>query len=181
MRVTVERREQTYGLLGNRRNYFADFIVQFSEEERAVIKARGLSDVFFTIRTPNPPRSPQFQFALSLAGPIGLFVGSFALFYAILFLVLGTLIGINYSKPLLILSLVGFGVTFLWLYERLTAKGIEQRVPIGTILQNLKFTVWAHDPADLKMIEAEAKDQLRGVKQRIVDSVEMKDREAYEL
>ena len=52
---------------------------------------------------------------------------------------------------------------------------------IASIIQNGKFTIWAHDPADLKMIEVEAKEQLYGVKQRIIDSIEIPRRETFEI
>ena len=177
MRVTVERREQIVGMLSTRRNYFADYIVQFSEEEHAVIAARGLSDVYFPIRTPNPPRDPRFQRALMIAGPCGLFFGTLCLFFGFF----GRLFGIPGSATLLLMSFVGFALAFLWIFERLTAKGLDQHVMIGRIVRDRKFTLWAHDPADLKMIEVEAKEQLRGVKQRIIDSIAIPRRETFEL
>lgn len=177
MRVTVERREQIIGALSTRRNYFADYIVQFSEEERAVIVARGLADIYFPIRTPNPPRDPRLQRGLLIAGPCGLFVATFSFGFGFI----GSLFHIPGAGGLLLVSFVGFALAFLWIFERLTAKGLEQHVTIGSIIQNGKFTIWAHDPADLKMIEVEAKVQLYGVKQRIIDSIEIPQRETFEI
>lgn len=177
MRVIIERREGTHGALSTRRNYFADYIIQFSEEERAVIVARGLADIYFPIRTPNPPRDPRLQRGLMIAGPCGLFVATFSFGFGLI----GSLFHVPGAGALILLSFVGFCLGFLWIFERLTAKGLEQHVTIGGIIQDGKFTIWAHDPADLKMIEVEAKQQLHGVKQRIIDSIEIPRRETFEI
>jgi hypothetical protein len=177
MRVTIERREQTFGIFSGRRNYYADYIIQFSEEERAVITARGLADIRFPVRTPDPPRSPQLQRFLSIAGPLGLFIAILCIFLGIF----ARLIGYHAYDLILMGSALGFSIGFLWFFERMTAKGLDQLVEIGRIVRDGKFTIWAHDPADLKMIEVEAKEQLYGVKQRIIDSIEMKHRETFEI
>ena len=42
MRVTMEHREES-GIVFDEKNYYVDTTVVFSEEERAIIKARGLA------------------------------------------------------------------------------------------------------------------------------------------
>jgi hypothetical protein len=54
MRVTIEHREETSGLLRNHKEYYVDCRVEFSEEERSVIKERNLYRDGFTIRTSTP-------------------------------------------------------------------------------------------------------------------------------
>jgi hypothetical protein len=54
VRVTVEHRERTSGVLQNRKEYYIDCRVEFSEEERSIIKERDLYRNGFPIRTSTP-------------------------------------------------------------------------------------------------------------------------------
>jgi hypothetical protein len=184
MRVVVERREEVAGLTGRRKNYFADYLIQFSEEERAIIDARGLFDLYFRVRTPNPPRDPRFQRWLSILGPAALALSFPALIVGTVLKVIsltGALYMAGPAAALIFLAFCGFGAGFVWLYELLTRKGIEQHVTIGQIVERGRFTIWAHDPGDLKAIEIEAKGELQGMKQRILDCLEFTQRESFEV
>ena len=54
MRVTIEHRETTTGMTGNHKDCYIDCQVEFSEEEKAIIKARDLYRQGFTVRTSTP-------------------------------------------------------------------------------------------------------------------------------
>src|ERR1700688_2363890 len=54
MRVTIEHRQQTTGL-GSSQSQFVDCLVQFSEEEKAIIRVRGLHDHIIVLDPPSPP------------------------------------------------------------------------------------------------------------------------------
>src|SRR5215471_8317022 len=56
MRVTINHRQKTTGL-GGTESQFVDCTVQFSEEEKAIIKVRGLADHLIVLDNPRPPPS----------------------------------------------------------------------------------------------------------------------------
>src|SRR5262249_39422434 len=57
MRVTMRHREEGTGITGKWRNYFVDCVIEFSEEELAIIRARSLYDqiVVSGLLAPSPP------------------------------------------------------------------------------------------------------------------------------
>src|SRR5690349_5928248 len=55
MRVTIQHREEVAGLVGDKRQYYVDCTVVFSEEEKAIIRVRGLNDHFIVAEAPTPP------------------------------------------------------------------------------------------------------------------------------
>jgi hypothetical protein len=57
MRVTISHREETAGLGGQKRSYFVDCEVLFSEEEQAVIRNRGLGDNYISTESAIPTGS----------------------------------------------------------------------------------------------------------------------------
>src|SRR5262249_36562138 len=63
MRVSITHRESAAGLSGTKRHYYLDCEVLFSEEEKAIIAARSLSNQFLTLHpaVPPPPRVPHFR------------------------------------------------------------------------------------------------------------------------
>lgn len=67
MRVTIEHREEPGGVAGQRRDYFVDCTVAFSEEEGAIIKARGLYGHAITVNAATPLPSLTMMRAI---GPI---------------------------------------------------------------------------------------------------------------
>lgn len=54
MRVTIEHREATTGVLNSHKQSFVDCTVNFSEEERAIVKERDLYGQGFSVRTSTP-------------------------------------------------------------------------------------------------------------------------------
>src|SRR3990167_9638207 len=78
MLVTIEHREQAAGVTGAKRQYFVDCTVEFSEEERAIIKARDLYSHFLLLGRATPPESGG-HFAGTLAmrglGPLVILAG----------------------------------------------------------------------------------------------------------
>lgn len=61
MRVTIEHREEATGVINNHKAVFIDCKVEFSEEERAIIKTRDLYGECFTVRTSTPlPTKTEF-------------------------------------------------------------------------------------------------------------------------
>ncbi len=74
MRVIIEYREEAAGVSRTKRNYYVDCIVQFSEEERAIIKARHLYDHDFTIDAAEPLPSKTAYVGSGVLRAIGRFL-----------------------------------------------------------------------------------------------------------
>ncbi len=71
MRVTIEHREATSGLLGNHKDTYIECRVDFSEEEKAIIAARDLYRSGFTVRTSTPLPTQTALLGSGLMRPVG--------------------------------------------------------------------------------------------------------------
>lgn len=181
MRVTINHREQAAGATGTKRNYFVDCAVAFSEEEKAIIKARGLNGHNFSIRASTP-----------LPSEVA-FAGSGILRAVGLFLIIGAVILGLYSgfaktsgEGLSVLMLfLGVGLQIYgWIKGRRQDKRIEndeQKITISDLLSKGRFSVHALDPSHAKAIEDEIRSQLSYTKQLIQDSAELKSTQTFEL
>src|ERR1700722_2011086 len=89
MRVTIDHRQQMTGL-GGTQSQFVACTVQFSEEEKAIIRVRGLADPLIVLAPPRPPPSyREYMTAgilLAFSPLIGL-IGFWTLVYSILNLI----------------------------------------------------------------------------------------------
>lgn len=70
MRVTIEHRETTTGITGNHKDCYIDCRVQFSEEEKAIIKARDLYRQGITVRTSTPLPTKGALYGAELCAPL---------------------------------------------------------------------------------------------------------------
>lgn len=180
MRVTIEHREEAGGVAGNRRSYFVDCAVTFSEEERAIIKARDLSKHNFTLpaATPLPTKTefygyPVLRTAGRLMIAVGFFWGIFTAFQKD---------ASSLPGPMLF---AGIGIEiFGWLKTRKVDRRLDiddQRVTLGKLMSDGRFTVYAVDPAAAKGVEEQIRAALAGIKQLIQGSAEISSRQTFEL
>src|ERR1700674_117185 len=89
MRVTINHRQRTTGLASTQ-SQFVDCTVQFSEEEKAIIKARGLSDHLIVLDNPRPPPSYREYMTAGILlafSPLFGLIGFWTLVYAVLNLI----------------------------------------------------------------------------------------------
>jgi hypothetical protein len=119
MRVVIEHRQQVTGL-GSKISQFVDCTVQFSEEEKAIIKKRGLGDHIIVLDPPTPPPTyREYMTAGILQGfaPLFAIIGLCFIFYSV-FQAISTGRGMNSGAPefgtfLLFGSPIGWAVGFL--------------------------------------------------------------------
>jgi hypothetical protein len=179
MRVTIEHREEAAGLARQMRNYFVDCAIEFSEEEKAIIKARKLYDHVVTSGFFSPPPTPLSENApewlravvAPIAAMIGVIVGIQSAF---------THAGEGLSFFLLLLG----GGT--WVYGFLAmrkqdAAAKRQTITIRTIIDGSGFSIYAPSPADAKVIDEDLRDKLVAVKSFVAGSAEIAPKQTFEL
>jgi hypothetical protein len=181
VRVTIEHREATGGVTGSRRDYYIDCTVHFSEEERAIIKARDLYREGISVRAATPPPSK-----VALGGNFTLFViGPPMVIGGLLYGLFGEgLAGIktNVAVPILVIGLActfsGF-VRFQRGSKR--AETPEQTITVGQLLSTPTLTVYATNPASAKGIEEGIREKLTYLKNLISNSADVSARRTFEL
>ncbi len=175
MRVTIEHREVASGVLNNHKDCYVDCTVEFSEEERAIVKARDLSGSGFEIRaaTPLPTKT-------RMAGT-GLMRGG-----GWLMMVVGVVWGVaGGGTPTGLLFFGGLGLAIYgWLRGRGEDKRFEtseQHITIKQLLNNQSFTVHAWNPAAAQGIEQDIRENLFELKNLIRNSAQIQAKQTFEL
>jgi hypothetical protein len=173
MRVTIEHREQTTGVVKNHKDCYVDCKVEFSEEERAIIKARDLYGEGFTVRTSTPLPTKTAFWGTNIMRVIGrvLMVGGF----------IAGVAGTNYG----FLFFVGVGLEIYgWIRTRSEDKRFEsdeQTISIKQLLSNPGFTVHAWNAGLAKGIEEEIREHLVSLKGLVKDSAQLQAKQTFEL
>ncbi|PIT02751.1 hypothetical protein TSA1_19825 [Bradyrhizobium nitroreducens] len=173
MRVTIEHREEAVGVTGSNKECYVDCKVEFSEEERAIIKERDLLREGFTVRTSTPlPTPTQFVSTgvLRVVGRILMITG----------VILG-IAGTNFG----FLFFVGMGLEIYgWVRMRRQDKRLEsdeQTITVKQLLANPAFTVHAWNAGYAKSIEDEIRQHLVALKALIQNSAQLPASQTFEL
>ena len=179
MRVSIKHREETSGVLQNQKQCYLDCQVEFSEEERSIIKERDLYRDGFTVRTSTPVRTMASfgsTIFMRLASP----------FIAIGGLVYGIVGSGPLAEPLgTLLIFGGIGLfIYSWFRRRREDKRLandEQFVTIKQLLSNPIFTVHAWNAHAAKGVEEELREHLASLKSLIKGSAELRAKQTFEL
>ena len=182
MRVTINHREESAGLTGGTKHHFVDCSVEFSEEEKAIIKARDLKNTNFIVPSAAPlPTQAAYMGSgiFNSLGRLGVFGG----------FILGIISALTPHSPLgSIAGMMMFFGAILWAWAAFTGrrqnKAIEnpdQVIRLGDLLSRGSFTCHAANPACAKSIEDDIKENLASVKQIIRDSAELQTTSTFEL
>jgi hypothetical protein len=180
MRVTVEHREETTGVIGSKKDCYVDCKVEFSEEERAIIKERDLYREAFTVRTSTPVPTEAAYFGVAAMRTIGRFMimggAAYSIYEGLAH------VPTNYGGPIFF---IGIGLEIYgWVRGRKQDKRIEsseQRITIKQLLSNPAFTVHAWNAGYAKGIEEEIRQHLVGLKGLIKDSAQLQAKQTFEL
>jgi len=180
MRVTIEHREQAAGVLGNHKDCYIDCGVEFSEEERAIIKARDLYNESFTIRTSTPQVTKSRLLGsglMRIAGRIMWIVGILRGLYE----GFGH-IPTNYGG---LLFFAGIALE-IWAFMRQRGEdkrieNPEQEITIKQLLSNPRFSIHTWNAAVSKVFEQEIRDHLVGIKNLIQNSATLQAKQTFEL
>ena len=181
MRVTIEHREATTGVLNNHKESYVDCTVNFSEEERAIVKERDLYGEGFFVRTSTPVPSQNSILGTGLMRGLGPLMIIGGLFYGMFVEGLGG-VKTNFAAPVLF---IGIGLTIVgFLRGRKEDKRLEedvQHITIKQLLNSPKFTVHAWNPAAAKGIEEQIREHLVSLKNLIKNSAEIQATQIFEL
>jgi hypothetical protein len=181
MRVTIEHREATTGVIGTRKECYVDCKVEFSEEERAIISERDLYREAFTVRTSTPTPSGTAFWSTNIMRGVGPLMIVGGLIYGMIVEGLGHA-PTNYGGPILF---IGIGLTIYgWIRSRREDKRFEasdQRITVKQLLSNPTFTVHAWNAGYAKGIENEIRQHLVSLKALIKDSAQLQAKQTFEL
>jgi hypothetical protein len=181
MRVTIEHREATSGVLGNHKDCYVDCTVNFSEEERAIIKERDLFREGFSVRTSTPPPTKTQFFSTTIMRVVGRFMMIGGFFYGLIVEGLAHA-PTNFGAPILF---IGIGLEIWgWLRTRKEDKRFEsseQEITVKQLLNSPMFTVHAWNPAGAKGIEQDIRENLVSLKTIIQNSAQIQAKQTFEL
>lgn len=175
MRATIEHRELASGMTGNHKDYYVDCRLEFSEEERAIIKQRDLYDITVTVPAATPAPTKSTLVVTDVMRKAGPFVMAGAFIWGLAGG--GTLAGLLFFA-----GLAGF--VFGWIRTRTEFKRVQapdQTLSIKQLLSRPSFTVHAFDPAMAKGFEVDVREQLAALKNVLVGSAELAPTQTFEI
>jgi hypothetical protein len=174
VRVTVVHREEHSGLTGAARRYYVDCEVLFSEEEKAIIKARDLSRHHLTVDPPVPP-------PVAWHYPAAITMRAIAPFLLLWSCIGGLALGDKVGVPMFFLAVGLFAGSFLLKHKTKLAELKTQTIPLRQLLDDPHFTLYALDPSQAKTIDDTVRNKLGRLKHLLVDSIDIRRRETFEL
>jgi hypothetical protein len=181
MRVTIEHREETSGVIRNRKDCYVDCKIEFSEEERAIIKAHDLYREGFSVRTSTPLPTQTAFWSTNIMRYIGRLMLVGGLFYGLFGEGLAG-IKTNIAAPIFF---AGIGLSIWgWLRSRREDKRFEsseQEVTIKQLLSHPALILHAWNPAAAKVLEDELREHLVSLKNLIQGSAELRAKQTFEL
>jgi hypothetical protein len=187
MRVTIDHRQQTTGL-GSTQSQFVECTVQFSEEEKAIIKVRGLADHLIVLDHPRPPPSYREYMTAGILlafSPLFGFVGFGILVVSVLAYSFSG--GQSYGEYVALGVVLFFGAPIAWAIGFLMDRAMNHRFThpkqFVTIREMLlrPFTIHSPDPAYSDLIVEQIKERLAILKAVITGSAELREKQTYEL
>jgi hypothetical protein len=181
MRVTIEHREESAGLTGTKRNRFVDCAVEFSQEELAIIKARGLQDRGFAM----PAATPLPTAVTYVGSGVVRSIGRLLIVAGVVYGIVAGLAGWHGDGLSVFMLLIGIGLeVYGWRKSRAQEQRLDspdQMITLGHLISQGRFTVYAFDPSHAKGIEDDIRSSLAGMKQLLQDAAEIKAKQTFEL
>lgn len=181
MRVTIQHR-QVDGLLPNKKRYYVDCTVLFSEEEKAIIRERGLTQHYIVADSEMPPPARSHRTLgtlLQALAPVvllgGCVVGLGMTFAG------NTRGGDSVGGFLVFTALAMFlGGVALRRYTK-KAKDPEQPITLARLMTNPSFSSYALDNARAKAFDQELRDTLTRLKNGLLVNRNIKEVETFEI
>jgi hypothetical protein len=181
MRVTIQHRQED-GLLPNKKLYFVDCTVLFSEEEKAIIGARGLGQHYIVTDSETPPPSASQQTLASLLKVLApcVFLGGCVAG-------LGMTAGGNGHGGDFVTGTSWFAALAMFLgsialrrHVRVAAQP-KQTITLGRLLVNPSFSAYAFDNARAKVLDQELRETLARLKEGLLVNRDIQQAETFEL
>src|SRR6185312_15768578 len=172
---------QQDGVLPSHKHFFVDCTVLFSEEEKAIIRARGLGRHYIEVGADTaPPRSWHEPLARFLK------VGAPLLFLAGCTTGMGMSLAGNRSGDALtgcsFFLAIGMFLGGIALRRHVHVAGqLTQTVTLSRLMGNPSFCVWAFDNASAKTTDLDIRAALERVKTGLLANAEIEQPEHFEL
>ena len=181
MQVTIRHRQQD-GVLPNKKLHYVDCTVLFSEEEKAIIQARGLGQ-HYIVADPEIPPAPSSQRTLSrllkALAPM-LFLGGCVAG-------IGMTVGRNSHGGDFVTGVSWFGALGMFLAGIALKRHVrvadrpQQTITLARLLTNPSFSVYAIDNARAKVVDDEIRNTLARLKEGLFVNRDIKQVETFEL
>jgi hypothetical protein len=180
VRITIKTREQD-GLLPSKKFYFVDCTVLFSEEEKAIVQARGLGQHYFTVGSEVPPPGGSHRLLsiwLRALAPLVL-LGGCASGCGMTFA--GSHGGEGLAGFSLFAALAMYLAGFAMKRHVRIADQPQQAITLQRLLGNPTFSIYAIDNATAKVVGEELRDTLTRVKDGLLVNRDIEKAEMFEL
>ena len=181
MRVTIKHRQED-GLLPSAKRHYVDCTVLFSEEEKAIIRGRGLG-AHYIVADPEapPPRASSSTVArlLKALAPLVFVVGCVA---GVGMSVAGNNRGGDGVGGFLAFAALAMFLGGIALNRHVrVAEQPQQIVSLGRLLNNPTFSVYAIDNARAKVVDIELRETLTRLKEGLLVNRDLIAAETFEL
>ena len=181
MQVTIRHRQED-GLLPNKKLHYVDCTVLFSEEEKAIIQARGLGQHYIVTDSEVPPPLASHRpisTALKVLSPVVFLGGCVS--------GLGMTVFGNGNGGDAVTSVSFFAALAMLLggialkrHVRV-AEQPQQTITLGRLLSHSSFSAYAFDNARAKVLDLELREALTRLKEGLLINRDIKAAESFEL
>jgi hypothetical protein len=181
VRVTIKTRQED-GLLPSKKLHFVDCTVLFSEEEKEIIKARGLGQHYFVVDSEMPPPAGSHRLLsiwLRVLAPFVLLTGCVT--------GLGTTIAGNSRGGDALTGFCFFAAVAMYLGGIAMKRHVhladqpQQNITLQRLLGHPSFSIYALDNARAKTIGEELRVTLARVKDGLLVNRDIEAAETFEL
>jgi hypothetical protein len=172
MRVTMEHREES-ALVPGEKNYYVDTTVQFSEEERAIIQARGLGS-----------QKAAAGYRSKIPSDVALELPAYLRAFGPMALALSVVIGIfeGAQQGVLLFLAAAAGWAYGYIAPILHARAIREHVVlVRHVISDPTFAFYAETPAHAKGLANGIAEQLTDLKRLITESADLGAKYTFEL
>jgi hypothetical protein len=181
VRVTITHRQED-GLLPSAKRHYVDCSILFSEEEKAVIRERGLGSHYITVDPELPPpaaSSPTIARLLTALAPLVFLVGCVA---GVGMSLAGNGRGGDGVGGSLAFAALAMFLGGIALNRHIrVAERPQQTVPLSRLLNNPTFSVYALDNARAKAVDVELRETLVRLKEGLFVNRDKIAAETFEL
>lgn len=181
MRVTIRHRQED-GLLPNKKLHYVDCTVLFSEEEKAIIQARGLGQHYITTDSEIPPPSGSQRTLSTLLKALSpmVFLGGCVSGFGIM--VAGKGHGGEAVTCLSFFAAVAMLLGGIAMKRHVrVAEQPQQTITLDRLLSNPSFSAYAFDNARAKVLDEELRETLTRLKEGLLVNRDVKEAETFEL
>lgn len=171
MQVTVNHREQQ-PVFGRKAKLYVDVLVQFSEEEKAIISSRALDDYFVRFDSPIAPQSKAEFLSAGAAKGFGTI--------AIVIALISALFSASFSGYLVFIG-IGLVAWGFFSHRKGSKAALDQDITLKRLLRNPGFSIFAANLVDAQRIEEDIRSKLTVAKDFIMGNAKPAKSQTYQL